>query len=97
MKELTEDLLIALKDALMWIDAIPQDTPLPAMPGLDRDEVDALIDESMRLLNKPVIAIYRCDQCAHLYHAEVPHCHCSPDEMTITAMQVVALRDPVTD
>ncbi|GJA77606.1 MULTISPECIES: hypothetical protein [Gammaproteobacteria] len=97
MKELTEDLLTALKDALMWIDAVPQDTPLPAMPGFDRDEVDALIDESMRLLDKPVIAIYRCDQCAHLYHAEVPHCHCSPDEMTITAMQVVALRDPVTD
>ena len=34
-------------------------------------------------------AIYRCDQCAHLYHAEVPIVTV-PDEMTITAMQVVA-------
>ena len=72
-KELTEDLLIALKDALMWIDAIPTGYPAARHAGVrDGDEVDALIDESMRLLDKPVIAIYRCDQCAHLYHAEVP-------------------------
>ena len=33
----------ALKAALTWIDAVPQEAQLPAMPGFDRDEVDALL------------------------------------------------------
>ena len=33
----------ALTVALEWIDAVPQDTPLPSMPGFDRDWVDSLI------------------------------------------------------
>ena len=36
-------LLEALKAALRWIDAVPSGTQLPAMPGFDRDEVDAAI------------------------------------------------------
>lgn len=34
----------ALRCALAWIDAVPSDTPLPAMPGFDRDEVDSLLN-----------------------------------------------------
>lgn len=37
------EILSALKDALAWIDAVPSDMPLPAMPGFDRDEVNNLI------------------------------------------------------
>jgi hypothetical protein len=37
------DLLNALKVALDWIDAVPSETVLPAMPGFDRDDVGALI------------------------------------------------------
>lgn len=33
----------ALIAALEWIDAVPSDTELPAMPGFDRDYVDSLI------------------------------------------------------
>lgn len=33
----------ALRDALAWIDAVPSDMPLPAMPGFDRDAVDELM------------------------------------------------------
>lgn len=36
-------LLAALSDALEWIDAVPSDMPLPAMPGFDRDAVNELI------------------------------------------------------
>jgi hypothetical protein len=28
---------------LEWIDAVPAETPLPAMPGFDRDELNALL------------------------------------------------------
>lgn len=33
----------ALRKALNWIDSVPSDTPLPAMPGFDRDWVEALM------------------------------------------------------
>ncbi|EKL0922814.1 TPA: hypothetical protein NEB77_003035 [Klebsiella pneumoniae] len=38
-----DKLLKALTDALEWIDAVPSETALPAMPGFDRDEVNNLI------------------------------------------------------
>lgn len=41
-------LLEALVAALEWIDAVPSDTPLPTMPGFDRDKVDELIDSVRR-------------------------------------------------
>lgn len=31
-----------LKSLLAWIDSVPQDAVLPAMPGFDRDPVDEL-------------------------------------------------------
>ena len=37
------ELLEALQMALEWIDAVPSDTLLPAMPGFDRDEVNGII------------------------------------------------------
>ena len=40
-----ERLLTALEAALEWIDAVPADIVLPAMPGFDRDDVDGLIAE----------------------------------------------------
>ena len=36
-------LLSALTHALEWIDAVPSETALPAMPAFDRDEVNNLI------------------------------------------------------
>lgn len=33
-------LVKALDVCLEWIDAVPSDTPLPTMPGFDRDWVD---------------------------------------------------------
>lgn len=41
--EINDQLLAALSDALEWIDAVPSDMPLPAMPGFDRDAVNELI------------------------------------------------------
>ena len=40
------DLLEALEAALDWIDAVPHDTALPAMPGVDRDWVEGIIAEA---------------------------------------------------
>jgi len=37
------DLLEALECALEWIDAVPRETVLPAMPGFDRDWVDEIV------------------------------------------------------
>lgn len=36
-----------LKALLKWIDTVPSETVLPAMPGFDRDEVDTLLMEGM--------------------------------------------------
>lgn len=41
-------LLECLGMALNWIDAVPNDTPLPAMPGFDRDAVNAVIEAHRR-------------------------------------------------
>lgn len=41
-------LLECLEMALNWIDAVPNDTPLPAMPGFDRDDVNAVIEAHRR-------------------------------------------------
>ena len=35
---------IALRKTLDWIDSVPSETPLPAMPGFDRDWVESLSD-----------------------------------------------------
>jgi len=43
MDENTANLLEALQWALEYIDAIPADVQLPAMPGFDRDYVDTLV------------------------------------------------------
>lgn len=36
----------ALDAALEWIDAVPSETPLPTMPGFDRDDVNNLLTEA---------------------------------------------------
>ncbi len=41
------ELLEALQMALEWIDAVPSDTRLPAMPGFDRDEVNNVINKAL--------------------------------------------------
>ncbi|MNE84020.1 hypothetical protein D3C80_1808870 [compost metagenome] len=35
-----------LRILLGWVDAVPRDVVLPAMPGFDRDDVDALIEQA---------------------------------------------------
>lgn len=41
------DLLEALQAAMDYIDAIPKDIVLPAMPGFDRDWVDGVISKAL--------------------------------------------------
>lgn len=48
MTEREKELLYWLQAALEWIDAVPEDTQLPAMPGFDREVVDTLIDNIKR-------------------------------------------------
>lgn len=43
LREVSAKMAEALEAALAWIDAVPADTPLPAMPGFDRDDVDAAL------------------------------------------------------
>lgn len=37
----------ALVHTLAWIDKVPSDTSLPAMPGFDRDWIDSLIEDDL--------------------------------------------------
>jgi hypothetical protein len=42
----SDELKEALKWALEWIDAVPDNVLLPAMPGFDRDYVNGLLELS---------------------------------------------------
>lgn len=46
-KIVADDLLEALQAAMDYIDAIPKDIALPAMPGFDRDWVDGVISKAL--------------------------------------------------
>lgn len=35
---------LTLRTALNWMDSVPSETPLPAMPGFDRDWVESMLD-----------------------------------------------------
>jgi hypothetical protein len=53
MEKQNEELLkvaVALRE---WIDAVPKETVLPAMPGVDRDWVDAVLYAEMERLSSP--------------------------------------------
>lgn len=89
MITLTDKLLRALEDALEWIDAVPQDTQLPAMPGFNRDDVNELMNTARYALQQPTERIFACDECGHIYHAPVTRCDCSIDAPTFTAMLLV--------
>lgn len=41
------EILEALQAAMAWIDAVPQDVQLPAMPGFERDWVDGIINKAL--------------------------------------------------
>ena len=47
LDSIKNELLEALQMALEWIDAVPSDTLLPAMPGFDRDEVNSIINKAL--------------------------------------------------
>lgn len=43
-QKLTEELAALSEAALAWIDAVPKETPLPAMPGFDRDWANGTLE-----------------------------------------------------
>ena len=51
-KVLLQDMLELLDCAFEWIDAVPDETPLPAMPGFDRDWADDLMTKVKDYLKK---------------------------------------------
>lgn len=55
-KEGVAELVDALDAALTWIDAVPSETALPAMPGFDRDWVDGVKNKFQT--KKPILAQY---------------------------------------
>jgi hypothetical protein len=57
-----ESLTQALTWALAWIDAVPKDTPLPTMPGFDRDYVNDLLERART-------AMYADDGCDDAWQA----------------------------
>ena len=42
------DILSVAEAALEWIDSVPQDTALPAMPGFDRDWANSVIETAKK-------------------------------------------------
>lgn len=57
----------ALRWALEWIDAVPQDTQLPAMPGFDRDYVNGLIASPVQVQARQPVSdgtgLMKCGVC----------------------------------
>jgi hypothetical protein len=51
-KVLLQDMLELMYYAFEWIDAVPEETPLPAMPGFDRDWADDLMAKVKEYLKK---------------------------------------------
>ena len=49
----------AAKAAIEWIDAVPSDTALPAMPGFDRDWFDCVVN-SANETTKATAEVLRC-------------------------------------
>lgn len=48
MTDYTKEFYWMLRATLEYIDAIPKDIELPAMPGFDRDYVESVIDQYER-------------------------------------------------
>lgn len=46
--EALTEVATAMRD---WIDAVPRETPLPAMPGFDRDWADGVIAGDMAVID----------------------------------------------
>lgn len=44
-KQPDTEMLEVAKSLLNWIDSVPSDVQLPAMPGVDRDWVDSVIND----------------------------------------------------
>jgi hypothetical protein len=57
MTDITDDVIDALEAALEWIDAVPENTELPAMPGFDRDKVNELIASAKRQRERQAVAV----------------------------------------
>lgn len=58
-----------------WIDAVPQDTPLPAMPGFDRDWADDVLStattlQSGRIRTLPEVVAQFAQEIAHASEAD---------------------------
>jgi len=49
LQQRCERLLDVCQTLIAWIDAVPKDMQLPAMPGFDRDEVDAIMAEEVKV------------------------------------------------
>lgn len=76
----TKELRDALIAALEWIDAVPRDTPLPAMPGFDRDSVDELISRTSDIDKKHPIEDSVMHSCiTYVVHGDADFSECNPD------------------
>lgn len=59
----TAQVLECLEGALAWIDAVPANTVLPAMPGFDRDQVDSIVQRCRRELAQAELSHEELNEC----------------------------------
>lgn len=74
--EMIPALTSALDAALEWIDAVPSDTPLPTMPGFDRDDVNNLLKEAKAIGRTPAKFIIKCAGCGEEHQSGEHGCGC---------------------
>jgi hypothetical protein len=84
----TEDLRKALQWALEWIDAVPKDTVLPAMPGFDRDWVNRLLEAAAPVSQPAAINNKNKSTMTHEQYL---------DNVAIEAMKVLISKLPLVD
>jgi hypothetical protein len=54
LKPSDDDLAAAVRHTLDWIDKVPSELPLPAMPGFDRDWVESLLIGNLQPEDEPI-------------------------------------------
>jgi hypothetical protein len=76
MNDLRKDALTAIRALREWVQAVPDDTPLPTMPGIDGDWLDD-VEAALAAPEQPVAVFHRCNNCGHAYEGEPPtQCDC---------------------
>lgn len=62
-KTLLQEAALAIRSLREWVQAVPEDIALPAMPGMDGDWLDDVEDQLRKATQTTPLAVTSCDGC----------------------------------